>query len=112
VYRAFPGEAVPTPPRAAQVGAFTRAFPDALMFSFPKRGHGLARDFKWTGSHRYGIVHLGARDWDDLRARAEQASALLGWPAPYFDHAPEPADAELPSPWGTPWTAPAGATTA
>jgi biotin carboxylase len=111
VYRAFPGDAIPAAPGAAQAAAFARAFPDGLMFSFPKRGLGLARDFKWTGSHRYGIVHLGARDWDDLRARAEQASALLGWPAPYVDHAPAPADEELPAAWGSPWAAHAGATT-
>ena len=42
-----------------------------------------ARDFKWLGSHRYGIVHLGGRDAADLRRRCEAASALLGWPAPY-----------------------------
>jgi len=109
VYRAFPGEGVPAAPGAAQAAAFARAFADGLMFSFPKRGHGLARDFKWTGSHRYGIVHLGARDWDELRARAERASALLGWPAPYIEHVPEPATEELPANWSTPWSAPAGA---
>ena len=57
-------------------------FPDALLFMFPKRGHSLARDFKWLGSHRYGIVHLGGRDVADLQRRCLEASALLGWPAP------------------------------
>jgi hypothetical protein len=71
--------------------------PDGLLLSFPKRGHALERDHKWTGSHRYGIVHLGAADRDALRARAETASALLGWPAPYLDaiespHATDVAD--------------------
>jgi len=42
----------------------------------------MTRDFKWLGSYRYGIVHLGARDMDDLRERCRDASALLGWPAP------------------------------
>jgi hypothetical protein len=92
VYRSLPGEAIPPPPTPAQQAAFARQFPDALLFSFPKQGHALARDFKWTGSHRYGIVHLGGRDRSDLQARAERASALLGWPAPYRDlplgHAP------------------------
>lgn len=110
VYRAFPGDALPAAPGALQAAAFARTFADGLMFSFPKRGHALARDFKWTGSHRYGIVHLGARSWDELRARAEQASALLGWPAPYADHAPEPADEELPAAWETPWAGPTRAT--
>jgi hypothetical protein len=100
VYRSLPGEAIPPPPTAAQQAAFARQFPDALLFSFPKQGHALARDFKWTGSHRYGIVHLGGRDRSDLQARAERASALLGWPAPYRDqpigHAPAAQGASRP----------------
>jgi hypothetical protein len=85
VYRVFPGDAAPPAPDAARRDAFARHYPDGLLLTFPKRGTALARDFKWTGSHRYGIVHLGGRDRDDLRARAEHASALLGWPAPYLD---------------------------
>jgi hypothetical protein len=83
VYRSFPGAEVPAPPGRAQRDAFARAFPDALLFAFPKQGHALERDYKWTGSHRYGIVHLGATDRAQLRERAYHASALLGWPAPY-----------------------------
>jgi hypothetical protein len=90
VYRAFDPSAVPPAPSAAQQAAFAHAFPDALMFSAPKSGSALARDFKWTGNHHYGFVHLGARDATGLRARAEQASRLLGWPAPLHDSgAPE-----------------------
>ncbi len=91
VYRSFPGQTVPAPPSPARLAAFAKAFPDGLVFSFPKQGHGLARDFKWLGSHRYGIVHLGAADWPQLRERTEAASALLGWPAPYADAAAEAA---------------------
>lgn len=86
VYRAFDAASVPPAPSARQAAALARAFPDALMFSFPKSGAALARDFKWTGSHHYGFVHLGAVDRQQLRERAERASALLGWPAPYLDH--------------------------
>jgi hypothetical protein len=85
VYRALSPDAVPAMPTPAQQKALQQAFPDALLFVMPKAGHGLARDFKWLGSHRYGILHLGGRDADDLRCRCEQASALLGWPAPYAD---------------------------
>lgn len=88
VYRSFEGETPPPAPTPARLQAFARRHPDGLVFSFPKQGHALARDFKWTGSHRYGIVHLGGRDRQHLRERAEQASALLGWPAPYRDLAP------------------------
>jgi hypothetical protein len=83
VYRAFHADHIPPLPTAAQQAALRRAFPDALLYVMPKAGHGLQRDFKWLGSHRYGILHLGGRDAADLRQRCEQASALLGWPAPY-----------------------------
>jgi hypothetical protein len=55
-------------------------------------------------------VHLGGRDRDHLRERAEHASALLGWPAPYLDCAPERAGdrvpEERPARWPTPWSGP------
>ncbi len=94
VYRAMQADAVPSPPGQQARAAFGRQHPDALLFSFPKHGHALERDFKWTGSHRYGIVHLGARDREQLREQAERASALLGWPAPYLDQ-PRPAAASF-----------------
>jgi len=87
VYRAMaPGELRP-PPSPEQRARLRQAFPDALLFEYPKAGHALERDFKWLGSHRYGIVHLGGRDAVDLRRRCQQASELLGWPAPYRDEA-------------------------
>ena len=82
---------MPPAPAASQSEALARGFPDALLLSFAKTGRALARDFRWTGSHRYGIVHLGGRDREHLRQRCEDASALLGWPAPYLDHGPLPA---------------------
>jgi biotin carboxylase len=97
VYRALPGDAVPPQPGPARREAFRLQHPDGLLFCLPKSGHALARDFKWTGSHRYGIVHLGGRDREQLRARAEQASSLLGWPAPYLDQ-PRPHETVLPAP--------------
>jgi Carbamoyl-phosphate synthase L chain, ATP binding domain len=95
VYRAFdPRGPVPHQPTSGQRAALAAAHPDALLFSFAKRGRALARDFRWTGSHRYGIVHLGAADREQLRQRCEDASTILGWPAPYLDHAPLPARAD------------------
>jgi hypothetical protein len=89
VYRSFDLSVVPAQPSPASLAAFGRDYPDALFFGMPKRGHGLARDFKWLGSHRYGIVHLGGQDAADLQRRAGQASAMLGWPAPYADAKPD-----------------------
>ena len=83
VYRAFDPSRVPPMPDAARLRALRAAFPDALLLPMPKTGAALARDFKWLGSHRYGILHLGGTDAEDLRERCLRASALLGWPAPY-----------------------------
>lgn len=88
VYRTFDArDTVPAMPSARQRAHLAREFADAMLFTYPKSGHALARDFKWLGSHRYGIVHLGGRDMHDLRRRCEAASALLGWPAPYAGEA-------------------------
>ncbi len=76
-------EVVNQPGAATSSDAFAPQFPDGLLFCFPKPRGSMARDFKWLGSYRYGIVHLGGRDAADLRARCESASALLGWPAPF-----------------------------
>lgn len=85
VYRAFdPAQRVHLP-STEQTHAFTQAYPDALLFPYPKSAGSVARDFKWLGSYRYGITHLGGRDAADLRARCEAASALLGWRAPYAE---------------------------
>lgn len=82
VYRAFHPSAQVRQPSATQRQAVLRRFPDALLLPFPKSAGAVARDFKWLGSYRYGIVHLGGRDAADLRQRCEVASAALGWPAP------------------------------
>jgi hypothetical protein len=85
VYRSFdPTARVPMPSRA-QRAALARDFPDARLFCYPKGGHALARDFKWLGSYRHGIVHLGGRNEAHLRERTLQASRLLGWTAPYAE---------------------------
>ena len=90
VYRVFEGEEAPPMPTASQQQALARQFPDALLFTYPKRGHSLARDFKWLGSYRYGIVHLDGQDRSQLRERAAQASRLLAWPLPWLDEAESP----------------------
>ena len=82
VYRAFDPAAQVTLPSPSQVSAFEAAFPDGLLFPYPKSAGSIERDYKWLGSYRYGITHLGGRDDADLRERCQRASALLGWPAP------------------------------
>jgi hypothetical protein len=83
VYRVFDAQQPAPMPNASRRSAFAQRFPDGLLFPFPKPRGSMERDFKWLGSYRYGIVHLGGADAADLRARCEAASGVLGWPAPY-----------------------------
>ena len=100
VFRSFAADAIAHMPDRTQRAAFKREFPDALLFTQPKHGSSLARDFKWLGSHRYGIIHLGGRDAADLRARTLRASSRLGWTAPYADQLGT-SDGHL-APWPSP----------
>ncbi len=93
VYRTFRAtDPVPPMPTARQRREFQRHFAQGLLFTYPKSTSSIARDFKWLGSYRYGIVHLDARDEAQLRHRCEQASALLGWTPPYADRLGGPID--------------------
>jgi hypothetical protein len=88
VYRVFDGaqphlqQTIPTMPSEAQLAALKAQFPDHVLLRFPKTSGSTARDFKWLGSYRYGILHLGAQNDADLKLRLEEASTLLCWPAP------------------------------
>ncbi len=90
VYRIFDPSTVVNMPRQRQRDAFATAFPNDLLFEFPKSRGSIQRDFKWLGSYRYAIIHLAGHDKQDLRQRCEQASALFGWAAPYADALAEP----------------------
>ncbi len=85
VYRQFDAGNLPHRPTRSQREAFHQAYPDALLLEFPMSLREIERDFKWLGSHRFGIVHLGGADDADLRRRCEVASTLLGWTPPYAD---------------------------
>jgi len=85
VYRSFDQAAAVARPSPAKLRTFEHAFPNALLFRFPKTRGQIQRDFKWLGSYRYGIMHLGGKDPKDLRRRCQQASDLLSWPAPYSE---------------------------
>ncbi len=86
VYRQVDPAAHVPMPDAQRQRDFHAAWPDALLLTFAKSRADIERDFKWLGSYRHGIVHLGGRDEADLRQRCEAASALLGWAAPYAEH--------------------------
>ena len=86
VFRHFDPLTAASMPATALIEQFKQLFPDNLLLTFPKDIKSLARDYKWLGSHRYAVMHLGGRDPADLQQRCEIASALLGWPAPYAEH--------------------------
>lgn len=86
VYRSFDPNARPPMPAAARRRELARAFPDAMLFCFDKSAGQIARDFKWLGSYRYGILHLSGSDPADLADRCRAASEILGWPAPLGRH--------------------------
>ncbi len=94
VYRVFDSaqptlqQTIPPMPSDAQLHELKQQFPDHLLLSFPKTGGSTARDFKWLGSYRYGILHLGGLSEADLKSNLQKASELLGWPAPLAETYP------------------------
>ena len=88
VYRVFDSaqptlqQTIPPMPSNAQLLDLQEQFFDHLLLTFPKTGGSTARDFKWLGSYRYGILHLGGQSEADLAERLAKASEILGWPAP------------------------------
>jgi hypothetical protein len=88
VFRHFDPSTAAAMPDASHRQQFAATYPDGLLLAFPKAGTSLARDYKWLGSHRYAVMHLGGRDEHDLEQRCRAASALLGWPAPYASSRP------------------------
>jgi hypothetical protein len=88
VYRVFDAQQPVAMPSAQRQQALAQAFPDALLFTYPKPNGSMQRDFKWLGSYRYGILHLSGRNPPHLYQRCAAASHLLGWPAPCGEPAP------------------------
>lgn len=80
VWRTFDGKAPPPPATPAQRSWLARTYPDALLHEYHKRGHGLRREFKWLGSHRYATINLGAPDAAALQHRYRDVCAHFGWP--------------------------------
>jgi hypothetical protein len=86
VYREFdPASPTVAVPDAQRQRAFHEAWPGRTAAEFPKSRGSTARDFKWLGSYRYGIMHLGGQDGRPAPAAAKPPAALLGWVAPYED---------------------------
>jgi Carbamoyl-phosphate synthase L chain, ATP binding domain len=81
VWRTFDGAAPPQKATPAAREWLRRTYPDALLLEHHKHGHGLKREFKWLGSHRYATVNLGAPSEAALGDRYRAICERLGWPA-------------------------------
>ena len=102
VYRSFDPTAHVYMPTAGEKRAFKAAYPDGLLLQFPKLSSQIRWDFKWLGSYRFGIIHLGGESPADLARRCEHASSMLGWTAPYSEHVTDlPGFAENRETWTT-----------
>jgi hypothetical protein len=94
VYRVFDSaqptlqQTIPPMPSKSQLLDLKQHFPDHLLLTFPKTRGSTARDFKWLGSYRYGILHLGGQSDADLKSNLAKASELLAWPAPLAETYP------------------------
>ena len=82
VFRSFPGLDPLRTPTPAQRQWLQNAHPDALLMTYPRTATAVARDHKWLGSSRHGILNLGGADAQDLERRCEAVSRLLGWTPP------------------------------
>ena len=103
VYRVFDSaqptlqQTIPPMPSAAQLTSLTTQFPGHVLLRFAKTGGSTARDYKWLGSYRYGILHLGGQSEDELKSHLEEASDMLGWPAPVVENYPTATFQTLPA---------------
>lgn len=80
VFRRFDGQSMPAPDSGARAWLAER-YPQAKLAWYSKRGRGLAREYKWLGSHRYAVLNLGARDSAALEADHSAICERFGWPA-------------------------------
>ncbi len=82
VYRSFATSRALRAPSRGQRGLLSAAYPDAILVTYPRSAWQVARDQRWLGNCRHGILNLGGADAADLERRCEVASRLLGWTPP------------------------------
>ncbi len=79
VFRRFDGNGA-RPPTAGAEQWLAEHYPHAELTQYHKRGVGLAREYKWLGSHRYALLNLSSQDQASLHADFERICERLGWP--------------------------------
>ena len=68
-FRRFDGKPLAAHPSPEHVERVRRAYPEARLMLYLKRGLALANEMKWMGSYRYAVVNLGAGSSEDLQAQ-------------------------------------------
>lgn len=76
-FRKFDGKPLARHPTPEQIAGVQRDYPEARLMLYLKRGMALAREMKWLGSYRYGVVNLGAGSSDDLHRRFDSLRRRL-----------------------------------
>jgi hypothetical protein len=69
VLRDLAGEGLGRWPSGDEIARIQRSNPDVHAMIYAKRGADLAREMKWLGCYRYGIVNLGAATLEELFGR-------------------------------------------
>lgn len=79
VLRIFENKRVCKAPGPKELERVYAAFPDARIQLFIEEGSLLSDVFQDGKSYRYGLVHLGARDSQELQEKFEWCTAVLGF---------------------------------
>lgn len=77
VLRVFKDYHVLKVPIQQAIDAVYNEFPDARVQIFVQEGQRLSDAFQDGKSYRYGLIHLGARDWQELYQKFERCRQLL-----------------------------------
>ncbi|MDP3889367.1 MAG: ATP-grasp domain-containing protein [bacterium] len=77
VLRIFENKRVLQSPSQQDIECFFEEFPDARIQFFVKTGDKLSDAFQDGKSFRYGLIHLGGRDRQDILEQFERAQQLL-----------------------------------
>ena len=79
VLRTFENKKVIKAPGTGQTDELFTTFPDARLQLFLQKGQLLSEAFQDGKSYRYGLVHLGGRDEQELQEKFDACKQLLGF---------------------------------
>jgi hypothetical protein len=69
VLRDLSGEGLSRWPTRSEMAGVEARHPDVHVMFYPKRGMDLAREMKWLGSYRYGVLNLGGVTLEEMFGR-------------------------------------------